>query len=267
MRKLIATLLGMALVVVLTTGAFALDVPQYTGRVNDLASMMSPAARQTLESQLAGLDKTDSTQVAVLTIPSLEGDPMNDFSMRVAEAWKIGQKGSDNGVLLIVSKGDRKVRIEVGYGLEGVLTDVLAGQIIDQIISPRFKTGDFDGGFTMGVTAIGKAVRGEYTAAPAKKTRRSKRGVLSLIIIPMIIFIAMTEMFGKRRRSGQVPDGQIVDGQRTRGSGMGSAASTLFFLSMLGGGRGGGGGFGDGGGGFGGFGGGGFGGGGAGGDW
>lgn len=268
MRTLIATILGMTLVAVLATGAFALDVPPFTGRVNDTAHMMKPATRQALETHLAELDKTDSTQVAVLTIPSLEGDSMEDFSMRVAEAWKIGQKGTDNGVLLLVSKDDRKMRIEVGYGLEGVLTDVLAGQIIDNIISPQFKAGNFDNGFAQGVLAIGKAVRGEYAAAPPKKTRRSKRGILSIIIIPMILFVTMTEMFGKRRRSGQVSNGQIVDGQRTGRSGVGTAASTLFFLSMLGGGRGGGGGFGGGGGGgFGGFGGGGFGGGGAGGGW
>lgn len=266
MRKKIATILGSALLVLVATGAFALEVPPYSGHVNDLANMMSPAARRSLEAQLTDLNRTDSTQVAILTVPSLEGDSLEDFSIRVADAWKVGQKGSDNGVILLVSKADRKVRIEVGYGLEGVLTDVLSGQIIDRIIGPRFKAGDFDGGFIQGATAIGKAVRGEFAAAPVQKTRRSKRGVFSLIVIPMIIFIAMTEMFGKRRRAGRISDGRVVDGRQARHSGMGSAASTLFFLSMLGGGRGGGGGFGDGGG-FGGFGGGGFGGGGASGDW
>ncbi|QJB58382.1 TPM domain-containing protein [Pseudodesulfovibrio sp. zrk46] len=248
----------------------ALDVPPYKGYVNDLAGMMTPAARQALETQLGQLDKSDSTQVAVLTVPSLEGDAITEFSIRVVDAWKIGQKGSDNGVLLLVSKGDRKIRIEVGYGLEGVLTDVLAGQIITNVIAPKFKAGDIDGGFIDGVTAIGGAVRGEYTAAPVKK-RGSRRGVLPLIVIPMIVFIAITEMFGRRRRRGHVVDERAAKMHHPHGSGLGSTASTLFFLSMLsgghrGGGFGGGGGFGDGGG-FGGFGGGGFGGGGAGGDW
>lgn len=266
MRKLITPILAIALVFVMTTGAMALDVPAFKGRVNDLAGLISPGAEQTLNSRLAELERSDSTQIAVLTIPSLEGDTMEEFSIRVADAWKVGQKAEDNGAILIVSKADRKIRIEVGYGLEGVLTDVLAGQIIANVIGPRFKANDFDGGFLDGVTAMTGAVRGEYTAAPQQKTR-SKRGILPLIVIPMIMFIAFTEMFGKRRRHGHVSDGQVVDGHKRHGSGVGTAASTLFFLSMLGGGhRGGGGGFGDGGG-FGGFGGGGFGGGGAGGDW
>ncbi len=271
MRKTLLAAFATAFIILASaSGAIALDVPPYTGRVNDLAGMMSPGTRASLEKYLAELERTDSTQVAVLTIPSLDGDAMSDFSIRVAEAWKVGQKGEDNGAILLVSKADRKVRIEVGYGLEGVLTDVLSSQIISNVIGPRFKAGDFDGGFADGVTAIAGAVRGEYVAAPAKQTRRSKRGILPLIVIPMLLFITFTEMFGRRKRHGQISDGKIVDGQRSHGSGLGTTASTLFFLSMLGGGRGGfgggGGGFGDGGG-FGGFGGGGFGGGGAGGDW
>jgi len=257
-----------ALILMLATSAFAMEVPAYKGYVNDLAGMMSPATRQALETQLAELNRSDSTQVAVLTVPSLDGDDLSSFSIRVTDAWKIGQKDADNGVLLLVSKADRKIRIEVGYGLEGVLTDVLSGQIITNVIGPRFKAGDFDGGFVDGVAAISGAVRGEYTAAPTKQRRSSRRGVLPLIVIPMIAFIALTEMFGKRRRRGHVVDGKAAHADRPHGSGLGSAASTLFLLSMLGGGPrgGGGGGFGDGGG-FGGFGGGGFGGGGAGGDW
>lgn len=268
-KNRLVVLAACCLLLLAASGAWALDVPAYNGRVTDLANMMSPGTRASMEKYLAELERTDSTQIAVLTIPSLDGDSMSDFSIRVAEAWKIGQKGNDNGVLLLVSKGDRKVRIEVGYGLEGVLTDVLSSQIIQNVIGPQFKTGNFDKGFADGVTAIAGAVRGEYTAAPTQRKRRSRSGILPLIVIPMLIFITMTEMFGRRKRRGQLSDGQVVDGQHRRGSGLGSTASTLFFLSMLGGGRGfggGGGGFGDGGG-FGGFGGGGFGGGGAGGDW
>jgi len=270
-RKTIMAVLAAALIILTAaSGALALDVPPYTGRVNDTANMISPGTRASLEKYLADLERTDSTQVAVLTIPSLDGDAMSDFAIRVAEAWKVGQKGEDNGVILLVSKADRKIRIEVGYGLEGVLTDVLSSQIIRNVIGPNFKAGNYDNGFAEGVTAIAGAVRGEYTAAPAKKTRRSRGGILPLIVIPMLLFITFTEMFGRRRRRGQLSNSQVIDGQRRHGSGLGSTASTLFLLSMLGGGRGGGfgggGGFGDGGG-FGGFGGGGFGGGGAGGDW
>lgn len=261
--KIIA--LSVTAILVMAVNAFALEVPAYKGYVNDYADMLSPAAEKALEARLTDLERTDSTQVAVLTIPSLEGDDMNEFSIRVVDAWKVGQADKDNGVLLLVSQGDRKVRIEVGYGLEGVLTDVLAGQIITNVIGPRFQKGDFDGGFIDGIGAISGAVRGEYTAAQAKKNQGSRRGVLPLIVIPMIAFIAFTEIFGRRRRRGHITGDKAVTDRR-HGSGLGTATSTLFFLSMLGGGRGGGGGFGDGGG-FGGFGGGGFGGGGAGGDW
>jgi len=143
-RKPLIALLSAALFLMLATTAPALDVPAFKGRVNDYADMISPGAERQLEAGLAELEKTDSTQVAVLTVPSLEGDSLEDFSIRVADAWKVGQKKADNGVILLVSKNDRKIRIEVGYGLEGVLTDVLAGQIVDRVISPNFKAGNFD---------------------------------------------------------------------------------------------------------------------------
>lgn len=262
MRKALIITPAMLVALLLATSAMALEVPPYKGYVNDLAGMMSPQARQTLEARLTELNKTDSTQIAVLTVPSLEGDDINEFSIRVVDEWKIGQKDADNGVLLLVSEADRKIRIEVGYGLEGVLTDVLSGQIITNVIGPRFKAGDFDGGFIDGVGAISGAVRGEFKADTTSQRRRRGPGALPFIIVPMILIIAFTEMFGKRRRLTRLQDGSVVDG--TRRSGAGDAATTLFLLSMLGGGghRGGGGG-----GGFGGFGGGGFGGGGASGGW
>ncbi|BCS88962.1 TPM domain-containing protein [Pseudodesulfovibrio sediminis] len=255
--------LGFILVLAMATAAMALDVPPYTGRVNDMANMMASTTENELDIALIELEKTDSTQVAILTIPSLEGDSLEEFSMRVAEAWKPGMKGSDNGVLLLVSKEDRKIRIEVGYGLEGVLTDVLSGQIIDDVITPQFKAGHFDRGFVDGVTAITAAVRGEFQALQKKKRSRGT-SFLPVIIMIMFSVIFLTEKFGRKRRP-LTSGGTIEDG--TRRSSVGSTASTLFFLSMLGGGRGGGGGSGFGGGGFGGFGGGGFGGGGASGGW
>nr|WP_321259862.1 TPM domain-containing protein [uncultured Pseudodesulfovibrio sp.] len=264
MRKFYATLLGAILVLALASGAFALDVPPYKGRVNDLANMMNSSTEQALEAQLAELEKTDSTQMAILTIPSLEGDSMEDFSIRVAEAWKVGQKKTDNGVILLVSKADRKTRIEVGYGLEGVLTDVLAGQILDNVIAPRFKQGNFDAGFKDGVIAITSAVRGEFVASKSLK-RKSKLNIFSIIVVPMILIVMFTEKFGRARRQGQMTDNQTLEDARRHGRG--STAANLLLLSMLGGSHRGGGGFGGGGGGFGGFGGGGFGGGGASGGW
>lgn len=113
---------------IITPLAAALNVPPLGGRVNDLADMIHPSTEQQLEAALAQLEKSDSTQVVILTIPSLGGEALEEYSMRVAEQWQIGQKEVDNGVLLLVSKNDRKIRIEAGYGLEGKLTDLTAGR-------------------------------------------------------------------------------------------------------------------------------------------
>ncbi len=138
------------------------EVPGYKGYVNDFASMMSPEARAKLEKDLHAFDLSDSTQVAILTIDSLEGDALEEFSIRVVDQWKIGQKGKDNGALFLVVKNDRKMRIEVGRGLEHLLTDLAAGRIIDSIVTPRFKASRFDEGFEAGITAIIQTTRGEY---------------------------------------------------------------------------------------------------------
>lgn len=140
----------------------ALDVPQLRGRVNDYADMISAPVETRLEEELNSFEQSDSTQVVILTVPSLKGDVIEEFGIRVAEAWKIGQAGKDNGVILIASKEDRKMRIEVGRGLEGKLTDLMTGRIIDLVLKPRFKRGDFDGGFIAGVSAIIDASRGEF---------------------------------------------------------------------------------------------------------
>lgn len=171
-------LFNLAVLTILTAGIIstaepALKVPALRSRVNDYANILSPGAISSIENKLSLLEKSDSTQVVVLTIPSLEGDALEDFSIRVAEAWKIGQKGLDNGAILLISRDDHKVRIEVGYGLEGKLTDLMAGRIIDDIIIPSFRKGNFDGGIEEAVDAIASVVRGEFTAKdlPDKKEK------------------------------------------------------------------------------------------------
>jgi len=144
------------------TFAFALDVPKLQGYVNDYADMISPSAKAALENELKAFEQTDSTQIVILTIPSLEGEALEDFSIKVAETWKIGQKDKDNGVIFFVSKQDRKIRIEVGRGLEGKLTDLAAGRIVDLVVKPRFKRGDFEGGFIAGVSSLIDASREEF---------------------------------------------------------------------------------------------------------
>lgn len=144
----------------------AREVPAPTGKyVSDFADLLSARARVELEDRLAAFDRESSTQILVVTIPSLEGDVLEDFSIRLAEKWKPGSAKNDNGAILLVSKADRAVRIEVGYGLEGALPDALAKRIIENEIVPRFRGGDFDGGVDVAVSAMIKAAKGEYSAS------------------------------------------------------------------------------------------------------
>ncbi len=185
-----AILAAVLLALALCAGqALALDVPRLTGRVNDNAGMLSKEAVSRLDAALADFERTDSTQLVVLTIPSLQGEPLEDYAVKVAQAWGIGQKGKDNGVLLLVSKGDRKVRIEVGYGLEGRLTDALTGRIIDHAIVPAFKAGRFDAGIEAGVAAIIEGARGEYQAAPGggKGSGHDDNAFFGLFILAIIL--------------------------------------------------------------------------------
>lgn len=173
------------------SSVYALEVPALKGRVNDHAGILSDMAERQLEAALAELEQTDSTQIAVLTIPSLEGDSLEDFSIRVAEAWKIGQKDNDNGAILIVSKQDKKIRIEVGYGLEGKLTDLMSGRIIRNVMVPYFKEGDFDAGIVQGVTAMIGTVKGLYDAESKPRsgagTRTSSPGVFGIFALLFIV--------------------------------------------------------------------------------
>lgn len=184
--------LAFILLLSLSTLAVCADLPQLKGRVNDYAGLISPQKAAALEEQLRILEQSDSTQIAVLTVPNLGGENIESFSIRIAEAWKIGQKGLDNGVILIIAKDERKVRIEVGRGLEGILTDLVSGRIIRSEIAPKFKAGDIDGGITAGVNAISAAVKGEYKAAP-RDLHKGKKGVPPLYT--MLVFLAVAAVF------------------------------------------------------------------------
>src|SRR5918992_5436247 len=148
----------------------ALDVPPLRGRVNDYAGVMSQDQVQSLEARLAQFEQETGHQVAVLTIPTLDGEDIEGFSIRVAENWKIGKKGFDNGVILVVVPNDRRLRLEVGYGLEGVLPDAVANQIISQYIIPRFRAGDFSSGIVAGIDAVLRVIKRE----PLPETDRQK---------------------------------------------------------------------------------------------
>ena len=145
--------------------------------------MISPEAGLRLEEALHHFEDETSNQIVVVTFPSLEGESLEDFSIRLAEAWKIGQKGKDNGVILLVFKNDRKVRIEVGYGLEGVLTDATSKLIIENEIAPRFKQGKFDEGIEAAVQAIIAATRGEYRQQEKEEAFRGQRWKTSEFVL------------------------------------------------------------------------------------
>lgn len=174
---------------VLAAPASALDVPPLRGHVNDYAGLLSSGTVQRLEQALADFERSDSTQIVVLTIPSLEGENLEEYSIKVGENWRIGQKGLDNGAILLVAKQERKVRIEVGRGLEGKLTDLMSGRIIRGEITPRFKAGDFDGGVVAGVSAIMAVVKGEYTAKP-RDLRHGRKGANPVFTLLIFLLVA-----------------------------------------------------------------------------
>ena len=167
--------------IVAATVVFALEVPFLAGRVNDQAGLFSDQFAAGLEARLQALEEETGAQVAVLTIPSLEGDSIEDFSIRVVETWKLGSAEVDNGVLILIVPDDRKMRIDVGYGLEGALTDAQSGRIINELMAPKFREGDFEGGVDAAVEAVSSAIRGEPVVLPKKPAGRAGTNPGSLI--------------------------------------------------------------------------------------
>ncbi len=166
-KALLATLLVcFATIWFAVVGLADVAVPQLTGRVVDQTGTLSSSDIASLTQKLKDLETRKGSQVAVLIVPTTQPETIEQFSIRVAEAWKIGRKKIDDGALLVIAKNDHKLRIEVGYGLEGSLTDVTARRIIDEIITPKFRTGDFAGGIDAGVDRIIGVIDGEPLPVP-----------------------------------------------------------------------------------------------------
>jgi uncharacterized protein len=244
-------LLGLAVGAAYAAGVtLAADVPALQAHVNDYAHVLPAQRAAALEARLADYEQRTGHQLALLSVPSLAGDSIEDYSMRVAERWKLGHKGKDDGLVLLIVPSERAMRIEVGYGLEGVIPDAVAARVVREVLTPAFRQGDFAGGIDAAFAALMQAAGGGGAGtAAAPPQPRSLWGLLGPMLFPFLLF--------------------LVVGWMSRGSGLGG----LLALGMMGsrgwgagGSRGGGGGFGGGGGGFGG-GGGGFGGGGASGRW
>ncbi|MFA5794629.1 MAG: TPM domain-containing protein [Candidatus Brocadiia bacterium] len=168
---------------------YGLDVPSAKGYVSDYAGLLSPSQTQSLDSMLRTHEQQTSNQVVVLIVKSLEGEPIERFGIKVAEKWKAGQKGKDNGVIFIIAKDDRQIRIEVGYGLEGVLTDLECALIIDNVVKPRFREGNYYQGIDEAIETIFESIKSEY--APAAKTSRSALYIFGCFILAVVWLIVI----------------------------------------------------------------------------
>jgi len=182
-----------SLVALLLCWAFAawadVAVPPLTGQVVDQTGTLSSADIAALTRKLKDFEATKGSQIAVLIVPTTAPEAIEQYSIRVAEAWKIGRRKVDDGVILLVAKDDHKLRIETGYGLEGALTDVAARRIIDEIITPKFRTGDFAGGISAGVDRIIAVVNGEPLPAPEpQQSFGGGEGRIDMLFNPLVIF-------------------------------------------------------------------------------
>lgn len=170
-------------------------------RITDQTATLSVSDIGRLERIASDFERGSSTQLVVLIIPSLEGGSIEEVAHEIASANKIGQKGKDNGILLLIAKNDRQVRFEVGYGLEGALPDILAGRIIRNEIAPRFAQGDFAGGIEAGMNAVILATKNEYRS-DGSETDRSSKGTPFGFIFIIFLFFFLRNIFRRRRRFG-----------------------------------------------------------------
>jgi uncharacterized protein len=172
-----------------TAHADEVAVPKLAARVTDLTGTLSPNQRAALEERLRAFEAQKGSQVAVLMIPTTQPETIEQYSIRVVEQWKLGRKGVDDGVLLLVAKDDHKARVEVGYGLEGALPDVTAKRIVAEDIAPHFKQGDFYGGIVAGITRITSVLEGEPLPAPRSRqgTDGDMGGYLFILFIAAIV--------------------------------------------------------------------------------
>lgn len=202
-----------------------LAIPELWGtRVHDEAKVLSPGFVTQLELLLKQHEDSTSNQIAVLIVPSLQGEVIEDYTFRVAEAWKLGQQNNDNGVLLFIAVNDRKARIEVGEGLEGVLPDAISSQIIRNELAPYFRQDNYEGGVLASVKAIIGAIGGEYHAEVASHKKKKTRGgsfMGTLIILIIIIVISSIRNRGNRGGGWSSGTGWYGGGFSGRSSGGG----------------------------------------------
>lgn len=186
-------------------------IPPLTARVIDLTGTLSGGAVNRIETELQAFEVKKGSQIAVLMVPTTQPEEIEQFGIRVAEQWKLGRKGIDDGAILIVAKDDHRARIEVGYGLEGVLPDATARRIIDETITPHFKLNDFDGGVEAGIAQLMSVVGGEPLPAPDRRWEPGGRiGNLLPFFLVLVVIVGgvLRAMFG--RLFGSIATGGIV---------------------------------------------------------
>ena len=191
-RILLAGLIALAGLLAGVPARADVPVPPLKTRVTDLTGTLSDAQRGELESRIAAFEARRGSQIAVLLLPSTKPEEIEQYAIRVAEAWKIGRKKVDDGLILVVAKDDRRLRIEVGYGLEGAIPDSLAKRVIDERITPRFRDGDFYGGIRDGVDQLIRLAEGEKLPPPAATGSGARSGADPFqYLVPAIIFIVV----------------------------------------------------------------------------
>ena len=192
-------LLCFALLPILGWSANEVALPALTDRVADLTGTLSAEDRASLTASLAALEKDKGAQIAIVLLPTTQPESIEQFGIRLAEAWKIGRKGVDDGVIVIVAKNDHRMRIEVGYGLEGAIPDAIAKRIVAEQMAPRFREGDFAGGLRATVATLDKVIRGEPLPAPGVKAAQSGTDPgdsLTFLLIVLFMGGAIRSIFG-----------------------------------------------------------------------
>jgi uncharacterized protein len=255
--RLLRSLL-VVLLVAIAAPAAAQTFPALTGRVVDAANLLSPQQEQQLTQQLAALERASSRQLVVATVPSLEDRPIEDYGYQLGRHWGLGQRGANNGTILLIAPNERRVRVEVGYGLEPILTDAFTNRVIDEQIVPRFRENDMAGGIMAGTAALVEQLgappeQAEQRAVQAAERQRSRGSggggsFIGLVFVGIVLLFILVPLIRRGRRGRRY-------GTRGRRRGWGGAPVLLW--GGGGGGWGPGGGWGSGGGGWGGGGGGG----------
>ncbi len=226
MRLVFAALLVAGFTAAASLGAARAEVPvpPLQARVTDLTGTLSAQQKSELEAKLAAYEARRGSQMAVLLVPTTKPEEIEQYSIRVAEAWKIGRKGVDDGIILVVAKDDRRLRIEVGYGLEGTIPDSLANRVIEERIVPRFREGNFYGGVRDGVDQLIRLAEGEPLPPPAPPSALGHTDPMALLV-PAIIFTVIVGAILKALL-GRFP------GSLATGAALGAVAWVLFGLGV-----------------------------------